>query len=509
MLCAALPFLNSLHGPWILDDYPLIAQNPFVRSPARWASLWTSDYWASTGADSNLYRPLPMTTYAITYAIAGSKTWAYHLTNIALHAICTLLVWRVGMNGRRTIPALVCSLVFAFHPIHVEAVANVVGRAELLLASGFLGMLTFHRRAMKAEAASSAATIGFAEFLCASIMLFSKETGVLLLAYILIEDAGSRRLRVTTWHRLKFLQYSALVVAAVLYFLLRREAVTGAILSSQELALHDRLMLTASAALKNLQLLLLPWQQQALWRIPDLARLPGITLPSGTAVVALLAGSCIVAAWTGRPPHRALALIALSMALLLHPLPNVIWVWERGLYVPSIGLAWLLYELITRIKPGARQTTALLLLVVLSVAGACRSTALAGLYANELHFWEHQARRNPDDPPTLLSLSEVLVKRNAIPRAIVLRESALRFAPLHGTVIAATAGLYIHAGQPARARDLLTSASTVQLSFPTPLQQGQMLRVLADMAKQLELPHVEARFRARANSIRPQDTGKP
>ena len=85
-----------------------------------------------------LWRPLTTLTFALDHALHGLEPFGYHLVNVVLHAAVTVLVLSVLAAvpvALRT--AVAAALLFAVHPIHTEAVASVVGRAELLAAAGF------------------------------------------------------------------------------------------------------------------------------------------------------------------------------------------------------------------------------------------------------------------------------------------------------------------------------------------------------------------------------------
>src|SRR5262249_51026751 len=86
---------------------------------------------------SHVFRPLSFATLALNWAISGGRPFSYHLANVVLHAAATCLLYlllRRLLEGlpRVTEIAFVAGLLFAVHPIHTEAVANVVGRSELL-----------------------------------------------------------------------------------------------------------------------------------------------------------------------------------------------------------------------------------------------------------------------------------------------------------------------------------------------------------------------------------------
>ena len=87
------------------------------------------------------YRPLTTLSYALNYALDGPAVAGYHLVNLALHALASLLVAALALHlARAASPsrapriALLAGLLFAVHPAHVEAVVTLSGRAEPLSA---------------------------------------------------------------------------------------------------------------------------------------------------------------------------------------------------------------------------------------------------------------------------------------------------------------------------------------------------------------------------------------
>jgi hypothetical protein len=135
-------FASSATNQFAYDDQPLIVDNPRIRNLTDFRALWLSDWWklAESGPESNprrdrLYRPLTLFSLALNYAVHGYRPLGYHVANIALHAAVCLLVWQFA---RRLVQdeavATVAAVLFAVHPVHAEAVANVVGRAEVLAA---------------------------------------------------------------------------------------------------------------------------------------------------------------------------------------------------------------------------------------------------------------------------------------------------------------------------------------------------------------------------------------
>lgn len=186
-LLAAVLYSVTLWGTYVYDDYAIIRQDPRIESPSRWYQFWTQNY---NGQVDNLYRPITSMTYAIQIWLHGPRAWAFHLVNLLLHAGMSALVAVFAMRMTETFAdaaasskiGLLSGLLFAAHPVHVEAVANIVGRAELLCGIGTLGgLILYLNRPM-----TGAKVVGIVG--CFLLALLSKELGILfpLLLFILM-----------------------------------------------------------------------------------------------------------------------------------------------------------------------------------------------------------------------------------------------------------------------------------------------------------------------------------
>lgn len=141
-------FANTLFGGLTYDDRPLVLENPRIRTLSDFGSLWLSDWWGDLeraeqppeALRDRLYRPLTLVTFALNYATHGPRPFGYHLFNVLLHAAAGVLVWHLArrLTGESSI-ATIAAVLFAVHPIHSEAVASVVGRAEILATILLLG----------------------------------------------------------------------------------------------------------------------------------------------------------------------------------------------------------------------------------------------------------------------------------------------------------------------------------------------------------------------------------
>ncbi|XP_021182328.3 protein O-mannosyl-transferase TMTC2 [Helicoverpa armigera] len=144
-LLAFLLYYNTLDAGFVYDDRRAILSNPDVIGHTPINALFENDFWGTPLTDPGShgsYRPLCVATYRFNYAFSGFKPWSYHLLNVIFHCTATALV---VVTARRLLPAYcmrvgtaVTGLAFAAHPIHTEAVAGVVGRADLAACNLFL-----------------------------------------------------------------------------------------------------------------------------------------------------------------------------------------------------------------------------------------------------------------------------------------------------------------------------------------------------------------------------------
>ena len=142
-LAALFIYLPSVSFNRTLDDIVHVP-SPDQKTLDPWSGAWTQPYWHGQHAGGGLYRPVTSSTFWLESKL-GMPLWARHFLNVSLHAAITGLVvglaLRVGFGPGMS---LVTGLMFAAHPTHVEAVAGLVGRAELLAALWILIALHLH-----------------------------------------------------------------------------------------------------------------------------------------------------------------------------------------------------------------------------------------------------------------------------------------------------------------------------------------------------------------------------
>jgi hypothetical protein len=123
MIIACTVFANAALNGFVLDDQSIIVSNPLIRSLSGVPVLFESDYWEPTSREG-LYRPVSTMSYALDYAVSENAPLGYHVTNILLHAVNSVLVLLVLASlTRHAALAWTAAVLFAVHPIHTEVVA--------------------------------------------------------------------------------------------------------------------------------------------------------------------------------------------------------------------------------------------------------------------------------------------------------------------------------------------------------------------------------------------------
>ena len=142
-----LSYANGLTGAFAYDDKAIVRDNPRIRSPQRIDEVLTTQYFGGKRGTGTAYRPALLLSYAAQWWVHDGNPVAYHAVNLLFHVLVTLLYARLLLRIDLPPPvAIGAALLFAVHPIHVEAVTSVVGRGEAQAAALVLGFLLLSLR---------------------------------------------------------------------------------------------------------------------------------------------------------------------------------------------------------------------------------------------------------------------------------------------------------------------------------------------------------------------------
>ncbi len=362
---ATLLFLPATRYGFVQDDRAIIAANPAAHSVTAALRAFDQPYWPPP-AEGGLYRPLTILSYAVDWSLSGGRAGWLHLMNAVWHGLATLLVMLVLTRWLPESGVLAAGLVFAVHPVHVEAVAGLVGRADLLVAVALLGAVLAARSHRWTAACALAAAA-----------MLSKEHGVVVGVVILLDDwlqSGSLRVGYPRGF------YAALAVLTLAFFGLWWH-VGGA-------GVHDvappflgasaggRLAIAFPALWRAARLLVWPLDLSADYNPQVIPAYTGVSL-AAIAGIALVAG-VLGLAWWCRRRSPAIAFAAVVAALAIAPTSNLILpagvvLAERTLYLPVLLVAAGAGLGVATLMSRARTLVAVLLVALVVCALSART----------------------------------------------------------------------------------------------------------------------------------------
>lgn len=126
VLATLIAHFPATHADYIWDDNCQLYENQLILNPGGLYKLWFS-------SESTDYWPLTSTSLWIEWRIWGNTPAPYHVTNVILHALAAVLLWRVLLRlGLSNFGALLGGLLFAVHPVTVASVAWIAERKNVL-----------------------------------------------------------------------------------------------------------------------------------------------------------------------------------------------------------------------------------------------------------------------------------------------------------------------------------------------------------------------------------------
>jgi tetratricopeptide (TPR) repeat protein len=226
-LCAALLFLAVAgvfmpaltHGFITYDDPVYVTGNAHVAGGLTWQNI----RWAFRSTEASNWHPLTWISHMADCQVFGLHPWGHHLTNVLLHATNALLLF-ILLRGMTRAPwrSLFVAALFGLHPLHVESVAWIAERKDVLSTTFWmLTLWAYARRAKKIRAHEAHATgwyllalFFFAAGLMSKPMLVTLPCVLLLLDYWPLERLAGASLRDRWFLLLEKVPFGVLSAAA-------------------------------------------------------------------------------------------------------------------------------------------------------------------------------------------------------------------------------------------------------------------------------------------------------
>jgi tetratricopeptide (TPR) repeat protein len=475
---AAVCFLGALRGGFVWDDWALIDRTLGIRGlDARHL------YWMLTTTQMANNTPLAWLSYALDYAVWGLNPVGYHLTNILLHALNAVLLYRLAaLLLRRVFPgetpdaielgAAVAALAFAAHPLRAESVAWASERRDVLAGAFYLSALLFYAKSAlgrdkREKIRCYAASLVF----YAGAALCKATVAPLPLALLALDYYPLRRLgageppRETRARLVEKLPYLALAAASAAM------AVRAQVLSRNLIAVSDhdwtsRLAQAAYGMGFYVRKTLLPTGLHALYPLERMSLLSVPTLVSA-ATIAAVAGACAAAGVA----RRAQAALWGYYLILLLPVSGLLQngrqlVALRYSYLSCLGWAVLagaaaVSAVRSRKKRPARSAAIFAALALWLGSNAWAVQRQVALWHDDRALWEDVLRRYPLSPDANANIADALLHDKDLRGAESYARLALRLDPANASANFTLAKTLWADRRPAETRDALERGLTL------------------------------------------------
>jgi len=428
IVAASVIYWPVLHGDWLWDDAFDITHNPVTQSAS---GLWS--IWMKPGTQVDYY-PLKASVQWVQLHLWGNDTFGYHVTNLVLHIVSALWVWRLFHKLGLKL-AWLGGLIFAIHPVQVESVAWIAELKNTLSMPFFLLSMCFYLDYdINGLRRDYLLALGF--FLLA---MLSKTTMAMFPVVILLYVWWKRGC--VEWNDLKVASPFFLFSLVLGWVTLRCGVWYGQIhhVTSQAPELGgvmSWLALTGSSLTFYFWKSVWPTQMLPIypqWQIdpPSLAQL----LPWPVL------GGLLFWFWQQRVGWGRHALLGSGFFfIMLAPFVSVrvagymdfTWVMDHFLYVPILGLIGLaiagLEELNWRAAPGLRfGGWAVVAAILILLAG--KSRGYAEKFASQENLWSYCIVHNPESWMVQNNLGNALLQKGRLDEAMAQIQKALGINP--------------------------------------------------------------------------------
>ena len=429
VLVCFVVYIPAMRAGFVWDDDVYVQNNKMLRSPDGLRRIWFSLEQPSQ------YFPMVYTTFRFEYALWQLNPHGYHITNVLLHAINVLLLW--WLLRRLSIPAaLLAALIFALHPVHVESVAWITERKNMLMAFFYLlSLMTWDKFADRSHQSQRAWPFYILSFLLYAMALFSKTTACTLpVALVLCLWLKHIPLNPKRW--LQLLPYVLLGLAMGIFTIWFENQRQGTVLLGLGLNPIDRVLIASRALWFYIGKLL--WPVDLTFSYPQWKIDPTGPLQYGWLIACLIAAWALWR-WREKIGRGSIAAIVFFVATLFPMLGFVslytflyTYVADHYQYVASIGPITLVAALGCRIAERLgkwAKTAALIIAVFILMIFAVLTWRQSCAYKDLETLWCDTIRKNPDAWLAHNNLGHIMTGKGNFDQAVKHFNEALRVRP--------------------------------------------------------------------------------
>ena len=454
-------YATTLFNGFVYDDVPQVLENLWIIELANIPRIFASSAWSfmGDGASYHYYRPMMHTIYAFEYQLFTLNPLYYHLVNILIHVLNSVMVFGVAfllLNKKRegeglsdggtfvkdfpTLP-FIAAIFFTVHPVMTESVAWVAAIPELSYTAFFLLSFYLYIRSSASEGSDSTtlsiltrpAYIFSAVFFF--VALFCKEPAMTLLPVLVAYDYISRKKFFTFSTIVRYLPF---VVLAVIYLIIRNNALGGLAPKFSEhsyLSVFQNILNVGPLVLKYFSNLLVPMKFSPFYVFYPVLSIAELTaLYSWVLLVALLVIYIYLFAKKSLAFVPATLLLAPLLPVLYIPALSTSVFAVRYLYLPVAGftiiMALIVRTILSRQKlkgtRGAIMPIAVVLVILFALA-SFKTIKRGQIWRDDLTLWAETVRLYPKNYHAYNNLAKSYMESGEVELAKKAYNNSIRF----------------------------------------------------------------------------------
>ena len=373
---AYIPVLQNGLLAW--DDEAYIKNNPLIYS-LNLKDIFTNNVMGN-------WHPITILTLSLEYHLFGMNETGYHAVNLLLHLLNVILVfYTVSLLSDKMMVAVVASLLFGIHPLHVESVAWVAELKDLLYTFFFLASYIFYLKYLKGFQKKYYL---FALLLFAVSLLSKAMAASLPLLLILTDYFKGRKITMRTLIEKAPFFLLALVVGVVAV-LVQKDS--GSTEFGTSFTFPQRLIFASYGFITYLFKLLLPLNLSAFYPYPDKIT---VIYYAYLVFVLCMAAFLVYSRRYSKKIIFGMGFFTITILLVLQILPvgRTIMA-DRYSYLPSIGVFYLAGEGFAYLWSRKLKLSGILLLTVAAVLFSVKTYSRCGVWKNDLTLWNDVIRQ--------------------------------------------------------------------------------------------------------------------
>lgn len=434
-------YANSLANDFVADDYIVIVSNNFIKQGNNFYKIFSKDYLTSdselgkigeyeVGSGEASFRPVVTISYFLDYFLWGLNPFGYHLTNLFLHIINALLLYFfINLIAKDKKVSLLCSLLFALHPVNTEAVNVISFREDLLVFLFFISSFIFFIKSN--HYLNKKTTFYFASMALFLLALFSKEMAVTLPIMLLIYDyffVFSKN--VNNQLRVFLYRYIGYVVILLLFSFIFTANIKEFSFKYSSGSFYINIEKLLDASITYFNWLINPTKVHFAFVLTE----KYLPMPQRLFIIKLLFFMliiiCSIFVIKMRKTSKEIQFAILWFFVILFPVSNIIpmqnYMAARYLYLPMVGFCFLIATLLVKlptlkiksISQNALYKVANTMIIIILIFYSIFSVARNISFKNNIVFWKEIVEFYPKNTFAHIALGRIFSEHNLFNNAI-------------------------------------------------------------------------------------------